>query len=307
MSRYVVITPVHNEEALIGKTIASMGQQLDLPLRWVIVDDASTDGTAQVVRNFQQQYRFIELVNVDRPRGRNFGSKARAFNRGYNAIRNLQFDYIGNLDGDISFAPDYFRALLTRLDQDAQLGIAGGMVLSNVAGKFVSQNVALDSVAGAVQMFRRDCLEQLGGYLELRYGGIDSAAEITARMKGWKVQTFPELQVFEHRRTGTANAGPIRARIREGQRQYALGYGFLFYLLRCFYRSLESPVLIGSAAALFGYLKSRLAHEPLVLSPEVVRYLRDEQRRKISQLLRRSVPAQDSGKPELRSSSVDAH
>jgi len=36
---YVLVTPAHNEEAFIEKTIQSVIQQTVLPLKWVIVDD----------------------------------------------------------------------------------------------------------------------------------------------------------------------------------------------------------------------------------------------------------------------------
>jgi hypothetical protein len=48
--RFVLITPAHNEEALIKKTIESVISQTILPMRWVIVDDGSTDSGS---RSFQ--------------------------------------------------------------------------------------------------------------------------------------------------------------------------------------------------------------------------------------------------------------
>ena len=44
-----LITPAHNEEAFIEKTLASMVAQTRLPERWMIVDDGSSDGTAEIV------------------------------------------------------------------------------------------------------------------------------------------------------------------------------------------------------------------------------------------------------------------
>ena len=128
------------------------------------------------------------------------------------------------------------------------------MVSSCIDGRFVSQDVSLDSVAGAVQLFRRECFEDIGGYLALPMGGIDAAAEIMARQCGWKVRTFPDFRVLEHRRTGTATANPLVARIREGRRLHSLGYGFMFFLMRCVRRSMEQPRVVGSLAALYGYL-----------------------------------------------------
>lgn len=294
-SPYVIITPAHNEEEYIQNAIDSMARQTVKPLAWVVVDDASTDATAQIVARARPLLPFLELVQVQRSPGRNFGKKAAAFRQGLARVQNRVFEYVGNLDADISFAPDYFARVLSRFAADPALGIAGGMVHSNTGTRFVSQDVALDSVAGAVQLFRRRCFEEVGGYLELPCGGIDSAAEIIARMKGWQVRTFPELQVLEHRWTGTSTAHPIAARMQEGRRHYSLGYAPLFFCLRGVYRMTEPPRIIGSCAALFGYFRSLLMREPIVLPPDVVQFLRAEQRAKLHRLLKGSRAAGAAG------------
>lgn len=286
MTSYVLITPAHNEQAFLEKTIESVVSQTVRPLLWVVVNDASTDATREIVERHARQHDFIRLVNVERAPGRHFGNKVHAFNRGLEEVRGLPFEFVGNLDADISFGPRYVESILAELEQDPKLGIAGGMVHSLLGEEFVSQEVALDSVAGAVQLFRRACFEQVGGYLPLPLGGIDTAAEVTARMHGWKVRTLPEQSVLEHRRTGSATSRPLSTRIKEGRRMQSLGYGLLFFLLRSAYRSLESPVLVGSAAAVFGFIGGRLRGDPVVLSPEATRFLRAEQMRKLKRLVR---------------------
>lgn len=256
-------------------------------MRWVIVDDASTDGTAHVVRKYSAKYEFLKLVSTERKIGRHFGNKVAAFNRGLGEIDGLPFDFIGNLDADISFGPDYFEKILAEFRSNPKLGVAGGMVNSLTRGKFVSQDVALDSVAGAVQMFRRECFDDVGGYTPLPHGGIDSAAEITARMKGWTVQTFPEFQVLEHRRTGSAVSGTLTARMKEGRLYYSLGYSPYFHFMRCLYRAKEQPMFLGSIAELVGFLVAAVRGEKVVLRPDIVRYLRGEQRSKLKLLLQR--------------------
>ncbi|MBI3853211.1 MAG: glycosyltransferase family 2 protein [Verrucomicrobia bacterium] len=284
MTSYVVITPAHNEETFIEKTITSVIAQTIRPLKWVIVNDASTDRTREIVEGYTQRHRFIELVNIERSVGRHFGNKVRAFNQGLEQVCDLYFDYVGNLDADVSFAPDYFENILREFARDPKLGIAGGMIHTRLGDGYVSQEVALDSVAGAVQLFRRACFEQVGGYMVLPYGGIDTAAEVTARMKGWKVRTFPEFHVLEHRRTGSATARPLASRVKEGRRLQTLGYGAVFFFLRCLHRAKEQPKVVGSCAAFWGFLASKFGGEPIALPPEAVRYLRAEHRAKLKRL-----------------------
>jgi biofilm PGA synthesis N-glycosyltransferase PgaC len=286
MSSYLIITPARNEAKLIARTIESVIKQTVRPAQWIIVDDGSMDCTPQIVHDYCCEHPFITLVCLARDGGRHFGNKAVAFARGLAEASSIDFDFVGNLDADISLEPDYFEGILRCFENDPQLGIAGGMVYSNINGKFVSQNVALDSVAGAVQMFRRKCFEDIGGYLSMPHGGLDSAAEIFARMRGWRVCTFGDLRVLEHRWTGSATARPLKAKFNEGRRMHSLGYAPMFFFLRCLYRLLERPRVIGATAALFGYASSQLGREPFALPLDVVRHLRSEQKQKLRKIFR---------------------
>jgi glycosyltransferase involved in cell wall biosynthesis len=285
--KFVLVTAAHNEDAFIERTCESVVNQVVRPTKWIVVDDASTDRTSDIVARYQNQYPgVVELLRITRPPGRDFRNKVRAFEMGLAYARKLDYAFIGNLDADISFSSDYFAKLLSRFTDDTRLGIAGGTVCSSVGDRFVSQNVAADSVAGAVQLFRRECFDEIGGYLALPQGGIDAAAEIMARKAGWGTRTFFDLPVYEHRRTGTATATPLSARRREGVRMYSLGYGLAFFLARCLRRSLEQPRVVGSAVALLGYLGAMVRRDPMLLPPDVVAYLRAEQRQKLLSLLR---------------------
>ena len=286
MAGYVIITPAHNEAALIGRTADTVAAQTVRPVKWVIVNDASTDRTREVVNGHAARYPFIELVNLDRAAGRHFGNKVHAFNAGFERVKALDYDFIGNLDADISLPSTYFENILQRFRADPKLGLAGGMVHTTINGEFVSQEVALDSVAGAVQLFRRKCFEQVEGYRPLPNGGIDAAAEIAARMHGWTTRTFPEFPVQEHRMTGSATSSPMAFRVKEGKRMHSLGYSPFFFCLRCMYRLMEKPAVIGSGAALYGYFASVFGGSPRAVSPEVVQFLRREQHGKLKRMLR---------------------
>jgi glycosyltransferase involved in cell wall biosynthesis len=290
MQNYVLITPAHNEALFIEKTFQSVCSQTRPPLRWIVVNDASTDQTAAILERCKSQRPdLLDVVLLQRSAGRDFGNKVRAFNAGLARASDLGYSFIGNVDADISFPPDYYKQILAEFEDDSELGLAGGMVSSCIDGEYVSQNVAQDSVAGAVQLFRRECFEGIGGYLVLPNGGIDAAAEIMARKCGWKVRTFSRLQVLEHRRTGTATTSPLVARLKEGRRLYSLGYSFVFFAMRCVRRSMEQPRLLGSLAALFGYLSALAKREPIALPPAVVSYLRQEQRGKLLTALRQAA------------------
>jgi glycosyltransferase involved in cell wall biosynthesis len=285
MSNYVIITPAHNEGQFIEKTIRSMIQQTVRPLKWVIVNDASTDHTGEIVETYVRNHDFIKLVNRTREAGRDFGKKVYAFNCGLEKIRDLSYDFIGNLDADITFESLYFKNILEEFDADPKLGLSGGIVYTKFRKEFVTYDNTLDSVGGKVQIFRRQCFEEIGGYLPLKFGGIDAAAEILTRMKGWSVRKSFANRAFEHRRTGFADGRLLKTMLRDGRKFYSLGYAPLFYLFRCIYRLKDYPLLFGSVVSLTGYLWSMMRRDPVVLPVEVVQSLRHEQRMKLKQAL----------------------
>jgi biofilm PGA synthesis N-glycosyltransferase PgaC len=275
---YVLVTPARNEEALIHLTIESVLAQSHLPRRWVIVSDASTDRTDEIVANVAKRHSFIVLLRTNRcSTERSFSAKVNAFRLSEAHLADIQSACVGNLDADVSFQSDYFEQLLARFEQSQQLGIAGGTIYELIDGRFEEQRLSQGSVAGAVQLFRRACYNQIGGYVPLRYGGIDSAAEIMARMYGWTVRCFRDLPVYHHRRVSSGTGGTVRTKFRHGIRHYCLGYHPLFELVRCCYRAADRPYVVGSALMACGYAWAYLTRLERDLPCDVVRYLRSEQ------------------------------
>jgi len=284
--KYVVITPAHNEEKFIEKTISSMIAQKVRPLKWVIVNDGSTDRTREVIERYLSRNGFIELLNVERDTERSFGNKAKAFNLGVQHLNGVDYEFIGNLDADIILEPDYFSNILQILAMDWKLGICGGIIYTTVGNTFVTTDRTLESVAGAVQLFRRKCFIDIGeGYTPLPYGGIDAAAELSAKMKGWTVRKSPENKAYEQRQTGTATSSPLAACYRLGCQLHSLGYGLVFFVLRCLYRIGDPPLVVGSCATFVGFVGSMIKRRPVLLPDEVVEYWRREQRGRLYGML----------------------
>ena len=205
-NQYILLTAAKNEADYIGEAIQSVLRQSVLPLAWFIVDDGSTDQTARIVDHFAAQHSFIRLISSGSGSERSFGSKDKAVNAAYAAAKSLDFDCIGILDADIAFERnDYYETILHRFQSDARLGIAGGYIYERAnAGWQCRKGNSEDSVAGGIQMFRRACFEQMGGYIPMHHGGEDWLAQIEARMAGWTVLACPELHVLHYRPTSSA-------------------------------------------------------------------------------------------------------
>jgi len=283
---YVLITPAHNEEAYIEKTIRSVVDQTVLPQRWVIVSDGSTDRTDEIIQSYTLNYDFIRYSASTKASGRSFGSKVRAFNLGYAQLGDIPYDFVGNLDADVSFDQHYFENILERFHNNSRLGIAGGWVYEQQNGIFTPRfGSTVLSVPGSIMLFRKNCFFKIDGYIPIPMGGEDSIAEIAARMYGWETRSFPELKVYHHRKTGTGNAGIYLARFRQGIEEYGVGTHPVFLLFKALRRVIEKPYFIGSCLRLTGYIVSCLRREERQIPENVMQFLRAKQMERLQSYL----------------------
>ena len=281
MPAYVIVTAAYNEEENIGKTIESVLAQTVPPRAWVIVSDGSTDKTDEIVKQYAEKNGCIRFMRRSRTPGHNFGAKVRALQSGMALLAGVEYDYIGNVDADLTVEPSYFEELIARFNSNPALGIAGGFVFEEYGGVFRSRrsNRAY-SVAHAGQLVRRECYEAIGGYAVLEYGGEDWHAQTSARMKGWEARAFPELPIYHHRHTGEGDV-LIRHRFRQGRMDHSFGSDPVFEVLKCLERLPERPFVIGGMARLLGFAWSSLKQESRPVSPDFIAYLRKEQREKL--------------------------
>ena len=285
--KYVIITSARNEEAYIKKTIESVIRQTILPKRWVIVSDGSTDRTDEIVRRFEASYDFIQLLRTEHSGGYSFASKAHAIRAGLAQLNDIEYNFIGNLDADISFEPSYYETVLAKFKENSKLGITGGVIFEDLNGKLIRQFTRPWSVAGAIQMFRRQCYEDIGGYIPLPGGGIDVVAEIMARMQGWEVRCFPEIKTVHNRYVGKGKNNILVAKFRFGRREYSYGNHPLYEIAKCLLRVGERPYVIGSFLRGCGYFLSFLHMRPHEVPNEVVEHLRREQIQRLLSVFRK--------------------
>ena len=283
---YVLITPAHNEEAFIAKTLDSMIAQTVLPERWVIVDDGSTDETGEIVERYASRYPWIELVRLPQHRDRSFAGKVHAFNAGLERLQSLQLDVIGNLDADLSFEPDYLEFLMRKFSEDPKLGVAGTPFIEDGYDSTRDSFEGENHVAGGCQLFTRQCFQDVGGYIPNRAGGIDWIAVTTARMKGWKTRSFPEKRFHHYRTLGTAGRSSAAASFSYGEKDYYLGGSPIWELFRVAYRMTKQPVLIDGLALLSGYCWAALRRMKRPITPELMRFHRREQMKKLRAIFR---------------------
>lgn len=274
---YVVVTAARNEEAHIEKTIRSVVGQTVPPIRWVIVSDASTDRTDAIAEEYAERRTFIQLYRMTADHPRNFAAQVNAINTGFAQLKGVKYDFIGNLDADISFEPTYFEKLLERFEQDPRLGLAGGSICEEDRGGWKPRGGnRVRSVAHAVQLFRRECFDAVGAYLPLPYGGPDWHAEVCSRMNAWSVQSFPDLRVLHHRPTGAAE-GRLRSWYRQGSMDFSLGSHPVFEIARLARRLGNRPPVLGALVRLSAFIWAYCHREQRMVSDEFIKFLRREE------------------------------
>ncbi len=287
--RYIIITPAYNEADYISETIESVLAQTILPTKWIIVDDGSSDDTATIIKKYESEYNFIQYHKRIKQTGQSYyASNVFAIMAGYELVRNLNYDFLAVLDADISLPEDYYEHIFDRFNQDEKLGVASGVYQDLVSGQLRKVLNDRRSTPKAIQVFRRRCFEQIGGYLPLRHGGEDTCSCIMVRMNGWKSWSFPELCVVHNKPVGTGHAGNmLKIRFRHGLNEYGLATHPLFMLVKSLRRCIkERPFISGGLARMAGFIYGYCLREKRQIPDDMVRFIRKEQMERLFNLNR---------------------
>lgn len=295
---YVLITPARNEADFIELTIKSVVSQTVRPAKWVIISDGSTDGTDDIVKRYAAEHSWIELLCLPERPDRHFAAKVRAFNAGHAMVKNVDYEVIGSLDADISFDEDYFSFLLRKLAEDRTLGLVGTPYKNRTNQTYDYRFASIEFVAGACQLFRRECFEQIGGYVPAKGGGVDHIAVLSARMMGWRTRAYLDKVCLHHRASGTAQHGPLAARFRMGMLDYALGGHPIWEMFRAVYQMTRRPRIVGGLVLLAGYVWALVTRMERSISPEMVAFRRREQMRRLVSFVTAKMPL-----PRIRAAS----
>ena len=248
--------------------------------------EALRDRPDELVARAAQQCRWIVLVRMPERHERSFAAKVQCFNAGLDAVKDVPFDVIGNVDADISFGPDYFDFLIRQFAANPRLGVAGTPFVEH-GTHYDYRFTNIEHVSGACQLFRRECFDEIGGYVAMPLGGIDWRAVTTARMKGWQTRTFTDHTCLHHRSIGTASASRLKGLYRYGQKDYLLGGHPLWQVFRCTYQLTRSPYVIGALCLWCGYCAALLRGAGPAVPEELVRFHRAEQMARLKRALAR--------------------
>jgi glycosyltransferase involved in cell wall biosynthesis len=279
MEKYIIITPVRDEEKFIRSTLESVVSQTAMPVEWVIVDDGSKDGTRGILEEYASRFDLIKVVKRGDRGCRKAGAGViEAFYDGYAAIKSTDWDFVVKLDGDLSFGADYFEKCFVKFADESGLGIGGGTICQAEDGRLRVDSIGDPPfhVRGATKIYRRACWEQISPLV--RAPGWDTIDEVRANMYGWTTRTFQDLELIQHKATGAAD-GEWRNWFKNGMANYVTGYHPLFMIAKCMKRAFQRPLFLASAALWTGFCSGYLKQIPQFQNQETIRYLRNQQLR----------------------------
>lgn len=161
-----IVTPVYNGEKYIAECIESVLSQ-DYPnLEYIIINDGSTDRTAEVVQKYASKLIYIEQANQ---------GQVSALNHGWQISKGKYLTY---LSSDDKFLPEAISSLVTFIESEKEAIVVfpdcdlidanGKIILKSVVKPFDYRAVLVNHelYIGVCPLFRRTLFETLGGWRE---------------------------------------------------------------------------------------------------------------------------------------------
>jgi len=271
--KYAIITPAYNEAEFLPQVIESILNQNEKPLKWIIVDDRSTDNTWTLINSAAKMHPIIIPVQLTGSKERNVGANVvHVFEAGLKRLSE-KIDFLVKMDADVILPSDYFAKIAQYFKNDPALGMASGKTYIQQANEWVLERIPDTHVSGACKSYRSECFTEIGGLIPLL--GWDILDGAKARMKGWKTRSFRDLPIYHLRQSSSAR-GIFRGRIRTGRAMYTIRAHPLFVLGKSVFRGVEKPYLT-SLLIPVGYLASFFTKPKRLEELELANFLRHEQ------------------------------
>jgi glycosyltransferase involved in cell wall biosynthesis len=212
--RIAVVIPFLNEERHLPTVLDALASQSRAPDSLVLVDDGSSDASAEIAARFADAHDYAILLR--RPRRAAMSDRMaqahelRAFHWALERIA-IDWDVVGKLDADVSLTPDSLAEIERRIESDPELGIAGTHIWQLEPDGTRSEHRCPEGhVEGATKFYRRACWEEISPLPAIL--GWDTIDEVRARMHGWRTQSFspPSGRPLHLRRTASHDGQPPR-------------------------------------------------------------------------------------------------
>ena len=272
---YLLISPCRNESMYMRETLNSVIAQTVRPRKWIIVNDGSTDDTLDILNEYINEHKWIEVVNRENRGERSVGpGVVEAFYDGVNKVDIHQYSYLCKLDLDLRLPNMYFEILIRHMEDNPRIGTCSGKPYNKLDnGKLVSEKCGDEMSVGMTKFYRTTCFDAIGGFVrQVMWDAIDCHR---CRMLGWIACSWdePELRFIHLRPMGSSQKGILTGRMRHGFGQYYMGTSLPYMTATSIYRMAHPPYVIGGLAMLWGYLKNMLLQKPRIPDTEFIQFV----------------------------------
>lgn len=220
-----VLITAYNYGQYLPETISSIAAQTRLPVEVIIVNDGSTDDTAEIVAVLQREYANnfpIRLITQ-----KNSGV-ASALNRGFQEART---SYVAHLDADDLVSPTFVEVLTSALDRNPKAAVAYGKyrLFEGESGQgryydFSPGRLVFDwCYISSANVMRREAVMATRGWRSDLEAWEDYEFYLTLLQEGWTAVGVPEVVHFWRRHVGARNYQKLKVRLRL-KRQLLLGH-----------------------------------------------------------------------------------
>lgn len=272
IGKYLLVTACKNEADNLPKLIQSVTGQTIKPIVWVIMDDGSTDRTPEIIKEAKEKYKWIQNIRLEENSKRDLGfhlssvmKKAFEFGIEYCRKNETEYEYIGNVDGDIIIEEMFFEKLITEFEKDPLLGIAGSGTQYTKGNRIIQPEGGMDEPSGGDMLIKRECFEDCGG-IQITWGW-DGTLKAKAKIKGWKVKRFEYIKALE-----TRYVGSVEGYWKRYMDMGIAGYYFNFHPIHAMIKGVmmlrKKPYYIG-IAYLAGYFISFIKRKEKIEDDEI--------------------------------------
>ena len=253
--------PVFNEEKYIQKTLTALLQQTLKPTQIIVVDDGSTDASAEIASMFSD----IQLVRLPKEKKAMIERVPAVLNAGSRLLK--EFDYLAMLDADTILEQGYYEKLVAKLQTNKKVGIACGKLAGRAQTGLMFGLIPY--VYGCNRLYTRECWLQInGGDVVMKPVPVwDFYHNIYAEMLGFSTKRYDDIQSWALRPPG------YRKAFFNGYISYQVGYYGYFLLLRAARN--RKPSLLA------GYLKAKFSDATQYPIKPYVRYLQNQRIRNL--------------------------
>ncbi|WP_304343928.1 glycosyltransferase family 2 protein [Chryseobacterium koreense] len=281
--KFLIIIPAHNEEKNIFFCLESLKNQTFRDFQVIVINDGSTDKTAEIAENFKLQTSNFQLKTLEKSAHEPGAKVVQTFNKGLEMADLKDFEVICKFDADIIFPKNYLEKVNQIYLENPKAGMVSGLV--RIKKSVFEKNLAFDfkdekrqwtfenlssknHVRGPIKSYRKECFLQMKGLRAVL--GWDNIDVMLAKKNGWEIVTIKDLWVKHLRPTAFKYKKQKAEKL--GEYFYNIGLSFPLAMISSAKSALKNKSFSEFLTTMKIFLKQKGERK---LSKEEIKYIRN--------------------------------